>query len=112
MSRRRLDCLEVVSSEAPDGAQRRLAKFMGEGLNVSFAGRAPGLVRRGDTSPLARTSASSGSLSALVLMTAAGARCWISVLDFFIRHGIITADDEGFIEIVARLHRRLEFPMP
>lgn len=38
--------------------------------------------------------------------------CALVLLDFFIRHGIITADDEGFIEIVARLHRRLEFPMP
>lgn len=38
--------------------------------------------------------------------------CALVLLDFFVRHGIITGDDEGFIEIVARLHRRLEFPMP
>lgn len=38
--------------------------------------------------------------------------CALVLLDFFVRHGIITADDEGFIEIVARLHRRLEFPLP
>ena len=36
--------------------------------------------------------------------------CALVLLDFFVRHGIITAEDEGYIEIVARLHRRLEFP--
>lgn len=38
--------------------------------------------------------------------------CAMVLLDFFVRHGIITADDEGYIEMVARLHRRLDFPMP
>lgn len=38
--------------------------------------------------------------------------CALVLIDFFVRHGIITAEDEGFIEVVARLHRRLEFPMP
>ncbi|KAL1969932.1 hypothetical protein VTN77DRAFT_7442 [Rasamsonia byssochlamydoides] len=33
------------------------------------------------------------------------------MLDFFIRHGILTAENEkDYIEIVSRLHRRLEFP--
>jgi 8-oxo-dGTP pyrophosphatase MutT (NUDIX family) len=37
--------------------------------------------------------------------------CAIVMLDFFIRHGILTAENEkDFVEIVARLHRRLEFP--
>lgn len=37
--------------------------------------------------------------------------CALVLLDFFVRHGILTAeDDEGYIEIVARLHRRLDFP--
>lgn len=37
--------------------------------------------------------------------------CALVLLDFFIRHGIITAEnDQDYIEIVARLHRRLEFP--
>lgn len=36
--------------------------------------------------------------------------CALVLLDFFVRHGILTADEEGYIEIVARLHRRLEFP--
>ncbi|KAL1587485.1 hypothetical protein WHR41_03823 [Cladosporium halotolerans] len=36
--------------------------------------------------------------------------CAVVLLDFFVRHGILTSDDEGYIEIVARLHRRLEFP--
>ena len=36
--------------------------------------------------------------------------CALVLLDFFVRHGILTAEDEGYIEIVARLHRRLEFP--
>lgn len=36
--------------------------------------------------------------------------CALVILDFFVRHGILTAADEGYIEIVARLHRRLEFP--
>jgi len=38
--------------------------------------------------------------------------CAMVLLDFFVRHGVLTAEDEGFIEIVARLHRRLEFPTP
>lgn len=37
--------------------------------------------------------------------------CSLVVLDFFIRHGIITNENEqDYIEIVSRLHRRLEFP--
>ena len=37
--------------------------------------------------------------------------CALVVLDFFIRHGILTPGTEkDFIEIGARLHRRLEFP--
>ncbi|KAF2721537.1 hypothetical protein K431DRAFT_284693 [Polychaeton citri CBS 116435] len=38
--------------------------------------------------------------------------CALVLLDFFIRHGILTHADEGYIEIVSRLHRRLEFPTP
>ena len=37
--------------------------------------------------------------------------CALVLLDFFVRHGVLTQDDAGYIEIVARLHRRLEFPM-
>lgn len=37
--------------------------------------------------------------------------CSLVVLDFLIRHGILTeANEKDFIEIVSRLHRRLEFP--
>ncbi|KAF2755379.1 thiamine pyrophosphokinase-related protein-like protein [Pseudovirgaria hyperparasitica] len=37
--------------------------------------------------------------------------CAMVMLDFFIRHGIITPENEDdYIEIVSRLHRRLEFP--
>ncbi|OQO09527.1 hypothetical protein B0A48_04929 [Cryoendolithus antarcticus] len=36
--------------------------------------------------------------------------CAVVLLDFFVRHGIITAEDEDYVELVARLHRRLEFP--
>ncbi|KAF2703209.1 thiamine pyrophosphokinase [Pleomassaria siparia CBS 279.74] len=37
--------------------------------------------------------------------------CALVVLDFLIRHGIITNETErDYIEIVSRLHRRLEFP--
>jgi 8-oxo-dGTP pyrophosphatase MutT (NUDIX family) len=37
--------------------------------------------------------------------------CALVLLEFFIRHGILTAENEpDYIEIVARLHRRLEFP--
>lgn len=36
--------------------------------------------------------------------------CAMVLLDFFIRHGLLTAEGEkGFVEIVSRLHRRLEF---
>lgn len=39
------------------------------------------------------------------------ANCALVVLDFFIRHGILTTEkDKDYIEIVSRLHRRLEFP--
>ncbi|GAB7362224.1 hypothetical protein MBLNU230_g2249t1 [Neophaeotheca triangularis] len=36
--------------------------------------------------------------------------CSLVLLDFFVRHGLLTPADEGYIELVARLHRRLEFP--
>lgn len=39
--------------------------------------------------------------------------CALVVVDFFIRHGIITADnDPDYAEILQRLHRRLPFPGP
>lgn len=37
--------------------------------------------------------------------------CAVVMLDFFVRHGILTAENEkDFIEIVARMHRKMEFP--
>ena len=37
--------------------------------------------------------------------------CAVILLDFFIRHGILTAENEpDYAEIVSRLHRRLPFP--
>ncbi|KAK7715776.1 hypothetical protein SLS57_006781 [Botryosphaeria dothidea] len=37
--------------------------------------------------------------------------CALVVLDFFIRHGILTPENEpDYLEIVSRLHRRFEFP--
>jgi 8-oxo-dGTP pyrophosphatase MutT (NUDIX family) len=37
--------------------------------------------------------------------------CAVVMLDFFVRHGILTAENEkDYIEIVARMHRRFEFP--
>jgi 8-oxo-dGTP pyrophosphatase MutT (NUDIX family) len=36
--------------------------------------------------------------------------CALVLLDFFVRHGILAEKDPGYIEIMARLHRRLEFP--
>lgn len=37
--------------------------------------------------------------------------CAIVTLDFFIRHGVLTCENErDYIEIVSRLHRKLEFP--
>lgn len=39
--------------------------------------------------------------------------CALVLLDFFVRHGIIKAEDDvDYLEIVARLHRHLEFPLP
>lgn len=36
--------------------------------------------------------------------------CAVVMIDFFIRHGILTAEEEGeYVEIVARMHRRLPF---
>lgn len=37
--------------------------------------------------------------------------CAMVLIDFFVRHGIITPENEpDFLEITARLHRRLDFP--
>lgn len=39
--------------------------------------------------------------------------CALVMLDFFVRHGVLTQENEkDFIEIASRLHRRLEFPTP
>ncbi len=38
--------------------------------------------------------------------------CALLLVEFFVRHGIITAENErDYLEIVSRLHRRLDFPM-
>ena len=38
--------------------------------------------------------------------------CAMLLLDFFVRHGILTAENErDYVEIVSRLHRRMPFPM-
>lgn len=38
--------------------------------------------------------------------------CAMLLVDFFVRHGIISAENEpDYLEIISRLHRRLEFPM-
>lgn len=37
--------------------------------------------------------------------------CAVVIIDFFIRHGILTAENEpDYLDIVARLHRRMEYP--
>lgn len=36
--------------------------------------------------------------------------CALVVLDFLIRHGAVGPDTPGFLELVARMHRRLPFP--
>jgi hypothetical protein len=37
--------------------------------------------------------------------------CAIIMIDFFVRHGILTPENEpDYLEIVARLHRRMEHP--
>lgn len=37
--------------------------------------------------------------------------CAIIMIDFFIRHGLLTAENEpDYLDILARLHRRLEYP--
>ncbi|KAL2830793.1 NUDIX hydrolase domain-like protein [Aspergillus cavernicola] len=37
--------------------------------------------------------------------------CSVVLIDFFIRHGILTPENEkDFLEIITKLHRRLEFP--
>jgi 8-oxo-dGTP pyrophosphatase MutT (NUDIX family) len=39
--------------------------------------------------------------------------CALVLLDFFVRHGFLSyEDDENYTEIVSRLHRKLEFPLP
>ncbi|KAL4887610.1 NUDIX hydrolase domain-like protein [Aspergillus karnatakaensis] len=37
--------------------------------------------------------------------------CAVVLIDFFLRHGILTAENEkDFLEIITRIHRRLDFP--
>lgn len=37
--------------------------------------------------------------------------CAVVLLDFFVRHGILTAENEkNYVEIVSRIHRKLPFP--
>lgn len=37
--------------------------------------------------------------------------CALVLLEFFVRHGIVTAENEPeYVEIVSRMHRKLEFP--
>ena len=37
--------------------------------------------------------------------------CALVMLDFFVRHGILTPENEpDYIEVVSRIHRRLDFP--
>nr|POE71850.1 uncharacterized protein CFP56_11726 [Quercus suber] len=36
--------------------------------------------------------------------------CAVVLIDFFIRHGLITSEDKDYIEICARLHRKFDFP--
>ncbi|OXV08217.1 hypothetical protein Egran_04021 [Elaphomyces granulatus] len=39
------------------------------------------------------------------------ANCGIVVVDFLIRHGILTGENEpGYVDMLTRMHRRLEFP--
>ena len=39
--------------------------------------------------------------------------CAVVLLDFFIRRGILTAENEkDYVEIVSRIHRKLPFPTP
>jgi len=39
--------------------------------------------------------------------------CALVLLDFFVRHGLLSyEEDENYTEIVSRLHRKLEFPLP
>ncbi|KAJ5713412.1 uncharacterized protein N7483_010593 [Penicillium malachiteum] len=38
--------------------------------------------------------------------------CAVVIIDFFIRHGLLTAENEpDFLDIISRLHRRLEYPL-
>jgi isopentenyldiphosphate isomerase len=37
--------------------------------------------------------------------------CAVVLIDFFLRHGILTPENEkDFLQIITRIHRRLEFP--
>jgi 8-oxo-dGTP pyrophosphatase MutT (NUDIX family) len=37
--------------------------------------------------------------------------CAVVLVDFFVRHGFLTPENEPeYIEVVSRMHRRLEFP--
>jgi hypothetical protein len=35
----------------------------------------------------------------------------VVMVDFFIRHGFITPEDEDYVELLMRSHRRLEIPL-
>ncbi len=39
--------------------------------------------------------------------------CALLLIEFLVRHGVVTSENEpDYIEIVARCHRKLEFPTP
>ena len=82
------ECQYVYDLELPEDVVPKPSDDEVEGFELMGIGKVKEHLKAGDFKP----------------------NCAMVLLDFFVRHGILTAEDEGYVEIVARLHRRLEFP--
>ncbi|KAF2651453.1 thiamine pyrophosphokinase [Lophiostoma macrostomum CBS 122681] len=83
------ECEYVYDLEVPEGLELKPNDDEVEEFYLWSVEEVQGAMRRGEFKP----------------------NCALMVLDFLVRHGVLTEESErDYIEIVARLHRRLEFP--
>lgn len=84
------ECQYVYDLELPEDVTPKPSDDEVEGFELMSIEQVRGALRDGEFKP----------------------NCALVLLDFFVRHGFLTAEsEEGYIEIVARLHRRLDFPV-
>lgn len=85
------ECQFVYDLELPAGTEPKPSDDEVEGFELMTVEDTKAAMRNGDFKP----------------------NCALVLIDFLVRHGFITMEtDEKYIEIVSRLHRKLEFPTP